>query len=394
MSQGTQLPKNSTLVRILNYRMKKYFTIYDRYIFKQVFFATLVAILLFMVVWMAPEMLLNTIKHIFKNEYTVRKGMMLLACEIPKILGKAFPVGLLLGSLFTFDKLSKDSELTIFRAVGMSFFRIIAPLLVLSFFVTILCYITCDKLIPYSCNKIQEIKEREAVTQFIYSLRDSNNHPRHAVIVSKFRKGIMSDVIVMDFADTVYTDLHGLENVMVGETGIKTVNEKGEPCWKLTNVISYDIFEDGVFDNIRKLDEVNVLEGEVAENAYTLMQYSTKRDRDINNRDLRKYVALLKQENMDEQYRAMKNKYLQRFLHPFVCILLAVLGALLGFSKPREQKFIGFLIAVGCIFLYYITLPFFDWLAEKGVLTPLIAASLPPLAFFAAIVAFYKSKDL
>ena len=37
-------------------------TIYDKYIFNQVMMATFVAILLFTVVWIAPEMLLNTIK--------------------------------------------------------------------------------------------------------------------------------------------------------------------------------------------------------------------------------------------------------------------------------------------------------------------------------------------
>ena len=97
---------------------------------------------------------------------------------------------------------------------------------------------------------------------------------------------------------------------------------------------------------------------------------------------------------MDEDYRLMLNKYLQRFFHPFVCVLLAIMGCLLGFSKPREQRLIGFVIAIGCIFAYYITLPFFDLLAEKGVLPPLICAAFPPLAFLGAIVAFYKSKDL
>ena len=71
-----------------------------------------------------------------------------------------------------------------------------------------------------------------------------------------------------------------------------------------------------------------------------------------------------------------------------------VMGCLLGFSKPREQKLIGFTIAIGCIFVYYITLPFFDVLAEKGVLHPLICAAFPPVAFLGAIIAFYKSKDL
>ena len=101
--------------------MKKLFTVYDRYIFTQVLVTTIVAILLFTIVWIAPEMLLNTIKKVLAGEFGPKTGVLILFYEIPKILGKAFPVGLLLGSLFTFDKLSKDSELTIFRAVGMSF---------------------------------------------------------------------------------------------------------------------------------------------------------------------------------------------------------------------------------------------------------------------------------
>ena len=109
--------------------MKRFITIYDKYIFTQVLVTTLVAILLFTIVWIAPEMLLSTIKKVLNGIYTPKTGILVLLYEIPQILGKAFPVGLLLGSLFTFDKLSKDSELTIFRAVGMSFGRILRPLL-------------------------------------------------------------------------------------------------------------------------------------------------------------------------------------------------------------------------------------------------------------------------
>lgn len=374
--------------------MKKFFTVYDRYIFMQVLITTIVAILLFTIVWIAPEMLLNTIKKILSGEISPSTGVLLLYYELPKILGKAFPVGLLLGSLFTFDKLSKDSELTIFRAVGMSFKRILAPLLVLSLFVTILCFITYDKLIPISCQKLQEIKGGGALTQFIYTRKDENNNPVQAVIVSKFQKGIMSDVIVMNFSTQIFKDLHGLENVLVAESGVKSISADGQPCWLLSDITSYDINNDGIFKKISKYDKFEILNGEFSENAYTIMVNSTKRDREIENKDLKKYVDLLKKESMDEEYRLMLNKYLQRFFHPFVCVLLAVMGCLLGFSKPREQRLIGFTIAIGCIFVYYITLPFFDLLAEKGVLPPLICAAFPPIAFLCAIVAFYKSKDL
>ena len=107
-----------------------------------------------------------------------------------------------------------------------------------------------------------------------------------------------------------------------------------------------------------------------------------------------KYIKLLKKEELDEEYHYMLNKYFQRFLHPFVCVLLAILGCILGFSRPREQRLIGFTIAIGTIFVYYITLPFFDLLAEKGVLHPFLTAIIPPAAFLCAIYAFYRSKDL
>jgi lipopolysaccharide export LptBFGC system permease protein LptF len=276
----------------------------------------------------------------------------------------------------------------------MSFSRVLRPLLVLSFIVTYLCFVTYDKWIPNSCQKLAEIKGRETLTQYIYTKKDENNHPIQAVVVSKFLNDEMSDVIVMNFSKHVYNDLQGMENVMVAEHGKMGTNKEGLPCWVLSDIISYNINEEGIFSNIQHIKETSILDGDSAENAYTIMINSTKRDRDINNKDLAHYVKLLKQENLDEDYRLMFNKYLQRFFHPFVCVLLAIMGCLLGFSKPREQRLIGFTIAIGCIFVYYITLPFFDLLAEKGVMHPILTAAFPPLAFLCAIIAFYKSRDL
>lgn len=364
-------------------------TIYDKYIFNQVLMATCVAILLFTIVWIAPEMLLNTIKKTLAGDYGVKTAVLVLFYELPKILGKAFPVGLLLGTLFTFDKLSKDSELTIFRAVGLSFSRIIAPVVVLSLIVTYLCYFTGDRLIPYAADKMDKIKGHAQQTQFIYTQKDKSGHPTQAVVVSKTRGKSLYNVIVLDFSNEVYSDVHQLSNIFYAKTG-----EIQDDKWLLSDIVRYKISADGIFSNIGKYDEMSVLDAESAKNAYTLLAYSTKKEREINNHDLNNYIKLLKSEGMDEEYRYMLNKYLQRFFHPFVCILLAIMGCLLGFSKPREQRLIGFTIAIGCIFVYYITLPFFDLLAEKGVLPPLITAAFPPVAFLSAIIAFYRAKDL
>lgn len=364
-------------------------TIYDRYMFKQVTLASCVAILLFTIVWIAPETLLSTIRGALAGEYGLKTAILLLFYEMPKILDKAFPVGLLLGTLFTFDKMSKDSELTIFRAVGMSFPRIIAPVIALSIIFTFLCFLTGDKGIPTAAEKMRAIRGALKTSQYIYTQKDDAGHPLVAVVVSKSVERELQNIMVLDFSNEVYQDVHQLSNIYSAKKGT-AYDDK----WVLEDITNYRISNDGIYFDIRHIDKMNILNGDAATNAYTLMNYSNVKERDINNKDLAKYVKLLKQEKLPEEYNGTLNKYLQRFLHPLVCILLAILGCILGFSKPREQRLVGFTIAIGCIFVYYITLPFFDLLAEKEILSPYITSTFPIIAFTTAICAFYKSKDL
>ena len=83
---------------------------------------------------------------------------------------------------------------------------------------------------------------------------------------------------------------------------------------------------------------------------------------------------------------AMLNKYLQRYFHSAICVLFAILGCLLGFSRPREQKLVNFVIGIGIVFGYYITLPFFDMCAEKGILSPYLTSTIQPIAILIAIL--------
>lgn len=363
--------------------------LYDRYIFEQVLAATLVVILLFTIIWVAPEMLLNTIRKVLEGGYTVKTAVLVILYELPNIIGKALPVGLLLGALFTFDKLSKDFELTIFRTAGLSFGRILAPVLALSLLITAFCFFTYDQLIPFSASKLVNIRREYSPSQYIYTQKNDQGQPTLGVVVSRFNYSNIANVIVLDFSEKSYTDLHALSHIFVAKHAEVFSNK-----WVLQDVLEYKLTTDGVFEDIKHYDTMDILNGKAAQNAYKLMMYSLKKDREFTNKDLGEYIGLLKHEHLDEEYRFMLNKYLQRFVNPLVCILLAVMGCLLGFSKPREQRLVGFTIAIGAIFLYYITLPFFDLLAEKGVLPPLITATAPVLAFTAAIWAFYKSKEL
>ena len=364
-------------------------SIYDKYILKQVAGATIAAVLLFTIVWIAPEILLNTVRDTLDGRYDVHTALILLLCELPKIVDKAIPVGLLLGTLFTFDKLSKDSEMTIFRAIGMSFQRIVAPVVVFALLFASICFVIENRGTPYAESKLRAIRGDVIHSQYIYTQKDKSGHPLLAVVISRAIGKNMENITVLDFSSTIYQDVHQLTNIYVAKKG--TVKDDH---WLLEDISTYQISNDGIYIKIGKKDKLNILDKESAQNAYILMNYSPLKERDISNPRLKKYLKLLKHEDLDEEYNYMLNKYLQRFLSPLVGVLLAILGCLLGFSKPREQRVVGFTIGIGCVFVYYITLPFFDMLAEKGILSPYITALVPIIAFMFAIYVFYKLKDL
>lgn len=365
------------------------FKIFDGYITKQVLAATCVCIFLFVVIWIAPETLLKVIKRTMAGIYTPWVGIQLLINEIPKIVGKALPVGLLLGTLFTFDKLSKDSELTILRSIGLTFWRIVYPIIILSVFISVLCFSLYNTLIPYSEKNINALKGESFDTHFVYTVKANDEQLKKIIVVPKYYHHMISRPLILNFDSSQYKDTSVLNSILQADYAVYT-----KDSWVVHNVKKYELTKDGVFKSISNIDKVQILEGEKANIAFKIMNYSTKRDRELNNAEITEYISMLKSENLKDEYRFMLNKYLQRYFHSAICILFAIIGSILGFSRPREQKLVNFVIGIGIVFGYYITLPFFDMCAEKGLLSPYITASIQPIAILVAIFIFKKIKDL
>jgi len=362
-------------------------SLFDKYIFKQVLVATLVCLLLFIIVWIAPETLVKIIKKFFTHEIDFKQAMFMLGYELPKVLGKALPVGILLGSIFTFDKLSKDSELSILRGIGLSFNRIMLPVIVLGAFLTVGCFYVGDLMIPYASKA--EGENANFRTHFVYIKKDADNLPKTGVIVSNFEPNLLKNIIMIDFSKRRYDDAITFQNIIFSKYA--TVHNDR---WVLHDTKKYEINTDGIYKRISYPGDIELFEGKDAGKIYQLMVDSTKRDRTFTNFELKNYIEILKEQEFSDEFRFMKSKYYQRFLHPITCILFAIIGCMLGFSPPRSQRLVGFTVAVGIIFAYYITLPFFDLLAQKGILPPFIASFIPILMFIVSIFIIKKYKDL
>ena len=357
----------------------------DKYILKQIIGASFICIALFLIVWIAPETLVNIVKAVNMKIVTVGGGIKCAIFNIPLVLSKALPVGIFLGCLYSFDRMSKDSELTVIRGCGVNFWRIMVMPIILSIFFTITCFFVYDRMIPYASINLQKIKKQTIGNHFVYSVKDDNNNLSQLLIVKHYDNinGI-SDLIVLNFNRKDVSKISILSDIILS----KKV-EMTDLKWTLHDNIQYIIKYDGVFEQVRTPETINLLHGKKAEIATSLMKYNLKRDRELTNKELKNYLGLLKAEEINDLYNLNLNFYLQRFFHSAMCILFAILGCLFGYSNPREQRLIGFTAAVAIIFLYFMSMPFFNLMAEKSILSPWITASIQPVAV-GFIIYFYK----
>lgn len=370
--------------KIKNFKL----SLLDKFVLSQVFGATVVCLILFIIVWIAPETLFKIIKKVLNDHIGFEMAIKLLVLEIPKVLAKAIPVGILLGSIFTFDRMSKNSELSILRGIGLSFNRIMLPVILFGCVLSIFCYIVNDKLVPIASKKLGESKG--GGSHFVYIVENPDKTPKQNIIVSNFTPDAIYDITVMNFAHEKYTDATTFESI-----AFAPITTKEKDCWMLHDALIYTIDEDGIYKDVQRKELYPILqEKNQSQEVFDLMLNTTRKERVFTNHQISKYAKLLKKANFSDEYRYFRTKLYQRYLHPTTCILFAIIGCLLGFAPPRSQRLIGFTIAVGIIFGYYITLPFFDLLAQKGILPPLLAAGLPIILFILSIFIIKKVKDL
>lgn len=361
----------------------------DKYILKQIFAATLVGIILFIVVWISPEILFKIIKRTVAGEYTIAVAIKRFIFEIPEILGKAIPVGLLLGNLFIFDKLSKDFELTILRNIGISLKRILAPVIALSLIFSVLCFVTYDKLIPVAAKKLAALNNDRETIQFVYMKKTKEEKPEQIIIVSNYRDYKIKGVTVLNFSQHNLSNKPLMDRVYSAEYALYTPD-----YWELKDGVEYFINDVNIYEDITKFDSIKILDKETSARVYKIMQLSTKKHETFTNDELKEYISLLKKEKLTDEYLYNQNKLYQRYFQVISCIFLAICGVVLGFGRPREKRLIGFTSAVGVIFMYYLINPFLDLLAQYGVLPPMLTAAIPCLLVIAATLTAAKLKQL
>ena len=363
--------------------------ILDKYIFKQVLAAVLIWMLMSVVVLMAPEILFRIIRDTIYDRITLETALRLFLLEIPEILSKAIPVGFMLGSLYVFDRMSKDSELTIIRSVGIKTRRLFVPVIVLSIVGAFICNILFNNLIPYTTSTVKNLRKDVAQSHFIYTDKYPSGAPKNILIVGSYSNGHIYEIKYLAFSETESMGTPMIKSIIVAYWA-----EAKKDHWLLHNGFEYTISPKGIYEETKSFEKMKIFDEKTSRQAKDLLVYSTKRPKEMTVPELHNYMNLLHENEMEGQKQFIVGKIYQRSALSLGCILFAICGVLLGFNRPREKRFIGYTLGVGLIFIYYIILPFLDLLAQAGTFPAFFIAWIPNLIIITAIGLLIKFKEI
>ena len=295
-------------------------------------------------------------------------------------LPMAIPLSVLFATIYTFNKMSNDSEYVAMRSFGMKKHYIFLPFLIVAFIIAIVTYSLNQNLIPYS------------KTQF----KKSISSMRSSSLLADIKSGQFFTSIpgVTLFSEGVSEDSKKLENVFINFKSkgnvVKTIfASKGELKQFVDHKTNLEtirlVLEKGnIVNNYGKgklekilFDRYNFPIGDKSLNAI----FSTKANM-MSGKTLKsfidKYEGNIKKGDANfDDFMRVKLEYWTRFNTPLQCIVFVLIGFVLGVTDVRGGK--GGKAGKNLLVLlaYYVVFFFLVSQARKGRIPTSVAIFLP-----------------
>jgi len=345
------------------------------YILKETTPIFLIGLLIFTVILLMDK-ILKLIDLIVNRGVSFSKILMLLLFISPSFLIFTIPMAFLLGTLLSFGRLSGDSEITAFKASGMSLYQLFLPISILS----IIAYLFTSFLVFYGLPW-----GNRGFISTIYLIAQSK-----ADIEIKER--VFNDVFdgLVVYVDKVPIQGKRMEGVLIYDERDKE---------KINTIFA----KEGFLDSNPKSQEVvlRLLNGDIHRfETKTKVYQKMKFDAYDLKLELGKTFAAmgkkLKEHEMSideikEKIKNMKKKgedttgqeveLHKRYAIPFACIVFGLIGVPLGIQPRRSARSYGFILGILILMTYYMSLTASEIFAMRKTIPPFLAGWAPNFLF-------------
>ncbi|AFZ53363.1 LptF/LptG family permease [Cyanobacterium aponinum UTEX 3222] len=356
------------------------FSILDSYLFQELIPPFIFSVAIFSTLGVAIATLSDLSYKIVNANLPFIYALQIFFLKIPEYVAYALPISVLLTTLMTYSRLSKDSELIAFYNCGLSLYRLITPALILSLIVTGLTFIFNELIVPNANYKATTILVEQINEQRKFLLRQDIFYPEYVNVKEKNGKNNkylktlfyaqefdgenMQSLTILD------TEKKGLNKVIISEKGTWNNQDK---VWDLFNGFIYDITKNQIKAEGKFFEKTQISLPKTP-----LELASKSRDPyEMNIIQSLEYIKLLRLLGDDKTVLMFQVRTAQKISFPFVCVIFGLVGSSLGSRPNNASKATSFGLCVGIVFFYYLGSFMISSLGLIGIISPLMAAWIP-----------------
>jgi len=392
--------------------------ILDQYLIKQFSFVLLFSLIAFWVIFLIVDL----VEHL--DDYIDKHASIFLVIKYylyftPYILVLALPVAMLLSCLFSLGQLARHNELTAMKSAGISLHRILLPLFVFSFLISLITIVCGGAIVPITNQKMMEVKtveiekgrgETSLILQNIFvqgedgrifylASYDTKAKMGTDILVQKFEENRLKEQIEakkVRWKDNGWLFQDGVEMIFSDSTEkieLPTDSSRTDTSSSLVppdkkDRTSHAMVNPSEIKEYKTFDKLFRLDLKIKPEALIRRQ---KKPEEMGYFELANYVKIKKRSG---QLVAKEETDLNlKISFPLVNFIIVLFGAPIAANPKRSGLAIGFAISLFIAFVYYTLIRMAQSFGYSEKLPPLLAAWITNILFvILGVILLVKAK--
>lgn len=351
--------------------------IVDRYVLRSVLVPLFYCLLGFCLIYVVYD-LFDHLPDFVEAQTPLKSVVIYYVFLMPSVAVIIMPVSLMLAILYSLSHLTKNNELTAMRACGISLVRIVAPILLLGFAVSVLVAIVHETLGPWSAYWARQFiqmqkRKGDLTTVLVYNLPYKNELQNRDWVIGEFNtttfemKNVTITQLRADGATRAYR--------LVAESG-KWLDGR----WWLRGV-SRQFYDEQ--NNPKGLPETRDFLELTDYNEQPRDFLNEIKDPEyLSSRELLNYLRTHRRLS-EATVARIRTELHHRLAMPWTCFIVTLLGIPFGAQTGRRGAFVGTLLALSLFFSLYVLINVGLALGKKQIVAPWVGGWLPHLVFLA-----------
>lgn len=342
--------------------------IFKRYVLKEFTIPFLMGVFGMTVILMS-DLLFELMDYLVSRRTPLDVTLKLIWYKLPEIILLTLPVAVLLAVFMSIGRLVKDSEMTVMRTAGISFFSLVLPLIILGVIISGFAFFLGDYIVPTANAGFEEVIRKVIFQDNLPQVEEdvffkgTGNYYFYVRYVDR-TNGIMKDVLVYQ---TNYTGVPELISAKEASYEEKTLI--------LRDGVSRDFDEAGFVTSEKKFGEVSINIGQDLETIFGVQKGTSEMTR----KELAEQIAIFSRSGANVNELIVD--YHRKISIPLVSLVFVLLGAPLSIKFGKGGTFLGVGLAIGIALLYYVLSALFRTLGGEGVISPILGAWFPTILF-------------